>query len=64
MNELLWDAERAEPTTVAIRRHNGGANYVFVDGHAKWHLFAHTWYQEIGDPPLRDWYDPLKENNS
>ncbi|GBC92137.1 Fimbrial protein [bacterium HR15] len=63
MNMMMWDATRSEPTTLAIRRHNGGANYVFVDGHAKWHVFSDTWRQIPGNPPLRDWYDPMKENN-
>lgn len=29
-------------TEVATRRHQGGANYVFVDGHARWHPFERT----------------------
>jgi prepilin-type processing-associated H-X9-DG protein len=62
MNTRLWDATTGEPTTLAIRRHNGGSNYVFVDGHAKWHRFNQTWQQVPGNPPTRDWYDPLKEN--
>jgi len=61
-NEQFWDAARGEPTTLAIRRHNGGANYVFADGHAKWHVFSDTWRQIPGNPPTRDWYDLLKEN--
>jgi prepilin-type N-terminal cleavage/methylation domain-containing protein/prepilin-type processing-associated H-X9-DG protein len=27
---------------VAADRHNGGCNYIFVDGHAKWHRLAAT----------------------
>jgi prepilin-type processing-associated H-X9-DG protein len=27
---------------IAWNRHNGGANYVFVDGHAKWHRLEQT----------------------
>lgn len=38
---------------VATDRHQGGANYVFVDGHAKWYRFEQTWH-----PPRRDWYFP------
>jgi prepilin-type N-terminal cleavage/methylation domain-containing protein/prepilin-type processing-associated H-X9-DG protein len=53
-----WDMDKQEPTTVAIRRHQGGSNYVFVDGHAKWHRFSATWQQMMGQPPSRDWYDP------
>jgi len=53
-----WDMDKQEPTTVAIRRHQEGSNYVFVDGHARWHRFAATWQQTMGQPPSRDWYDP------
>jgi prepilin-type N-terminal cleavage/methylation domain-containing protein/prepilin-type processing-associated H-X9-DG protein len=63
MNMMTWDAARGEPTTLAIRRHNGGSNYVFVDGHAKWHLFSQTWQQTPGNPPTRDWHDPMKMDN-
>ena len=38
---------------IATRRHQEGAVYVFVDGHAKWHRFEQTW-----NPPARNWYYP------
>jgi prepilin-type processing-associated H-X9-DG protein len=38
---------------VATLRHQGGAGYVFVDGHARWHRFEQTW-----SPPGRDWWFP------
>lgn len=61
MNDRTWDSAKQEPTTLAIRRHNNGSNYVFIDGHAKWHAFAQTWQQTPGSAPARDWYDPMKE---
>ncbi len=63
LNDRLWDEERGVPTTLAITRHNSGSNYVFVDGRAKWHKFEQTWLQVPGNPPLRDWYDPMREGN-
>jgi prepilin-type N-terminal cleavage/methylation domain-containing protein/prepilin-type processing-associated H-X9-DG protein len=60
MNMMMWDATKGEPTTLAIRRHQGGSNYAFVDGHAKWHRFEQTWQQFPGNPPTVDWYDPLR----
>jgi len=58
--EEQWDPNTREPKQVAIRRHQGGANYAFSDGHAKWLRFERTWQQTIGDPPRVDWYDPEK----
>ncbi len=63
LNMRLWDMQRGIPTTLAITRHSGGANYVFVDGHAKWHKFEQTWRQQPGQPPTRDWYDPMRTEN-
>jgi prepilin-type N-terminal cleavage/methylation domain-containing protein/prepilin-type processing-associated H-X9-DG protein len=60
MNMMMWDATKGEPTTLAIRQHQGGSNYAFVDGHAKWHRFEQTWQQFPGNPPTVDCYDPLR----
>lgn len=49
-----WNSSASEPKTVAIRIHQGGANYVFADGHARWMQFADTW------GPDRDFYDPRR----
>jgi prepilin-type N-terminal cleavage/methylation domain-containing protein/prepilin-type processing-associated H-X9-DG protein len=59
MNARQWDRVLREPKTLAIRRHQGGSNYVFTDGHAKWHRFEATFQQAPGQPPHVDWYDPL-----
>jgi prepilin-type processing-associated H-X9-DG protein len=58
--EEQWDPDAREPKQVAIRRHQGGANYAFTDGHAKWLRFERTWQQNPGEPPTIDWYDPGK----
>jgi prepilin-type N-terminal cleavage/methylation domain-containing protein/prepilin-type processing-associated H-X9-DG protein len=60
MNSRLWDDATQTPTTLAITRHFGGSNYVFVDGHAKWHRFEQTFQQVRGQPPHVDWYDPMR----
>lgn len=60
LNNMLWDDSTQTPTTLAITRHQGGANYVFVDGHAKWHRFEQTFQQRRGQPPHVDWYDPMR----
>jgi prepilin-type N-terminal cleavage/methylation domain-containing protein/prepilin-type processing-associated H-X9-DG protein len=35
-------------TELVATRHQGGANYVYVDGHAKWNRFEQTWNPTAG----------------
>lgn len=44
-------------TGLALTRHQGGANYFFCDGHAKWLKFDQTWTQD----GRIDLYDPRRE---
>jgi prepilin-type N-terminal cleavage/methylation domain-containing protein/prepilin-type processing-associated H-X9-DG protein len=39
-----------------VDRHMGGASYVFLDGHARWHRFEQTWNPAAGV----DWYNPVR----
>ncbi len=41
-------------TEIEKRRYQGGANYTFLDGHAKWHQFEQTYAPATG----RDWWIP------
>jgi prepilin-type N-terminal cleavage/methylation domain-containing protein/prepilin-type processing-associated H-X9-DG protein len=56
----LWPSPGRSGTTLdplselETTRHQGGANYVFVDGHAKWHRFEQTWNPAAG----LNWYHP------
>ncbi|MCS6860899.1 MAG: DUF1559 domain-containing protein [Abditibacteriales bacterium] len=56
MQMMEWDMMRNEPKSLSIRRHQNGANYVFVDGHAKWYRFEQTWNAGA----RVDWYDPSR----
>ena len=47
----------ASDTEVEKARYQGGANYTFTDGHAKWHRFEQTYNPLIA----RDWYIPNRE---
>lgn len=41
--ELPLDSkDTANPIALADKRHTGGSNYVYADGHAKWQRFANT----------------------
>ena len=39
---------------LAMTRHQGGANYIFVDGHAHWYRFEQTFDLAAGV----NWYNP------
>mgnify|MGYP003342843430 CR=1 FL=1 len=36
------DADLVNPMAVASKRHTGGSNYIYADGHAKWQKFENT----------------------
>ena len=45
LGEILAPKGPSDPTNpvaVAYNRHNGGSNFVYADGHAKWHRFEDT----------------------
>jgi prepilin-type N-terminal cleavage/methylation domain-containing protein/prepilin-type processing-associated H-X9-DG protein len=48
-----WVAVGEWKPTLAFKRHNGGSNFQFADGHAKWHRFEQTY-----DPPRVDMHNP------
>lgn len=39
---VIDDPTQQAKTRIAWNRHQGGANYVYVDGHAKWHMLDQT----------------------
>jgi prepilin-type processing-associated H-X9-DG protein len=43
-------------TELQVERHGGGAIYVFLDGHAKWHRFSQLW--NPGTTPPLDAFNP------
>jgi len=61
LHPMCWEGWAASTCTalasggeVEKARYQGGANYTFVDGHAKWHKFEQTYDPARG----RDWYIP------
>lgn len=61
MAMMGWDMMRRLPRTLWYDIDGKGANYLFADGHAKFHVFEQTWQQSPGNPPTKDWYDPMSE---
>jgi prepilin-type N-terminal cleavage/methylation domain-containing protein/prepilin-type processing-associated H-X9-DG protein len=47
MNNLTWDAERGETRELALRRHQGGFNVAYADGHVKAVRWEQSWWQRL-----------------
>lgn len=49
-----------EPRNIALRRHNGGFNALYADGHAKWSKWAQIWWQDntLTPPVIEGNFDP------
>jgi len=43
MQNLTWDAAKDETKELALRRHQGGFNVGYLDGHSKWVQWSRTW---------------------
>lgn len=44
------------PGVSPSKRHSGGDNFIFVDGHGKWYLYDEIWVQH-GPDAVDDWWD-------
>jgi prepilin-type N-terminal cleavage/methylation domain-containing protein/prepilin-type processing-associated H-X9-DG protein len=58
MQNLTWDAAREETRELALRRHQGGFNVTFADGHCKWVQWTRTWNNPPRPQVLQGAYDP------
>jgi prepilin-type N-terminal cleavage/methylation domain-containing protein/prepilin-type processing-associated H-X9-DG protein len=43
MQNQTWDPVNNETREFALRRHQGGYNVIFMDGHSKWVQWTRTW---------------------
>jgi prepilin-type N-terminal cleavage/methylation domain-containing protein/prepilin-type processing-associated H-X9-DG protein len=58
MQGMTFDAVNNETTELAIRRHTGGGNYVFLDGHSKWQRWGQVWFQNPSRSVYQGIFDP------
>ena len=58
MQGMTWDAAKKETTELAITRHSGGSNYVFLDGHSKWQRWSQMWFQKPEQNIYQGSFDP------
>lgn len=55
---FAWDAEKKEPTEIDVRRHRGGSNYMYLDGHARWSKWSRVYWQDPARGVFAGDFDP------
>ena len=58
MHNSFWDATKNETTELALRRHAGGLNNVYADGHAKWARWSQLWWKDEARGVYAGAFDP------
>ena len=54
----FWDAAKGETKELVLRRHNGGSNYAYMDGHSKRNVWSQVWWQRPEDGVYEGAFDP------
>ena len=54
----VWDTPRNETKELALRRHQGGATYFYLDGHARWRTWDQVWWQDRARGVYEGDFDP------
>jgi prepilin-type N-terminal cleavage/methylation domain-containing protein/prepilin-type processing-associated H-X9-DG protein len=54
----LWDAVNNETREIALRRHQDGGNYFYLDGHAKWGKWSQVYWQDRARGVYEGNFDP------
>ncbi len=63
MQNMTWDSAKQETKALKIRAFTGGANYTYVDGHAKFGRWNQVWWRNIPAGVYAGNFDPRNENN-
>lgn len=58
---FAWDGAKNETSEIALRRHQEGSNYIYVDGHAKWHKWGQVYWQEGVSGVFAGNFDPRQQ---
>ena len=58
MNSITWDNTKQETVELALRRHNEGSNFVYLDGHCKWGKWSQVWFQKPEQGIWQGNFDP------
>jgi len=54
----LWDDARSETREIALRRHQEGSNYLYLDGHAYWARWGQVYWQDAARGVYEGGFDP------
>lgn len=58
MHGVTFDDSLDETTELALRRHSGGSNYVFLDGHSKWKTWRQVYWSRPAEGVWQGNFDP------
>jgi prepilin-type processing-associated H-X9-DG protein len=54
----MWDVARSETREISVRRHLDGANYFYLDGHARWSTWRQVYWQNRAHGVYEGNFDP------
>ena len=58
MQNMSWDAPKDETKALKLRAFSGGANYTYVDGHAKFGKWSQLWWRDLPNNVWSGSFDP------
>lgn len=54
----MWNSETNETREIALRRHQEGSTYFFLDGHAHWNKWGQVYWQDLDRGVFEGNFDP------
>ena len=58
MRPMVWDAAKDETKELKLEAFSGGANYAYVDGHAKFGRWSQLWWRDVPNGIYAGNFDP------
>jgi prepilin-type N-terminal cleavage/methylation domain-containing protein/prepilin-type processing-associated H-X9-DG protein len=64
MQNLTWDATKDLTKEIKVDAFSGGANYTYVDGHAKFGKWSQLWWRDIPNGIYAGSFDPRNQGRA